>query len=222
MWLKYRPSCLFFPDLVTGSGSANPVSTARGLSTAQREACMRSLTTQKPKRLPRVKGAYRKFRAALADFRVGAPMDCVAVDIMGPLPELLRGNRYILVVVEYFTRWVEAFPLADQKARTVAHKVVELHTDQGRIFESDLFQEVCKLQEVTKTRSTPYHPGANGLVERFNHTLGSMIRSYLDSDCGDWDLYIPMLTDTYRATSHPAIGFTPNFLILGRDNDSTT
>ena len=54
VWLKYRSPCLFFPDLVTGSGSANSVRTARGLSTAQREACMRSLTTQKPKRLPRV------------------------------------------------------------------------------------------------------------------------------------------------------------------------
>ena len=54
MWLKYRPTCLFFPDLVTGSGSANTVSTARGLSATQREACMRSLTTQKPIRLPRV------------------------------------------------------------------------------------------------------------------------------------------------------------------------
>ena len=179
------------------------------------------------------KGAYRKFRAALADFRVGAPMDRVAVDIMGPLPESLRGNRYILVVVDYFTRWVEAFPLPDQKARTVAHKVVcdficrfgtplELHTDQGRTFESDLFQEVCKLLEVTKTRSTPYHPSANGLVERFNRTLGSMIRSYLDSDCGDWDLYIPMLTAAYRATSHPATGFTPNFLMLGRETMTPT
>ena len=52
--LKYRPPCLFFSDLVTGLGSANPVSTARGLSAKQREACMRSLTTQKPKQLPRV------------------------------------------------------------------------------------------------------------------------------------------------------------------------
>ena len=52
--LNIDPHICFFPDLVTGSGSANPVSTARGLSAAQREACMRSLTTQKPKRLPRV------------------------------------------------------------------------------------------------------------------------------------------------------------------------
>ena len=179
------------------------------------------------------KGAYRKFRATLVDFRVGAPMDRVAVDIMGPLPESVRGNRYILVIVDYFTRWVEAFPLPDQKAKTVAHKVVcdficrfgtplELHTDQGRTFESDLFQEICRLLEVTKTRSTPYHPSANGLVERFNRTLGSMIRSYLDGSCGDWDFYIPILTAAYRSTSHPATGFSPNLLMLGRETMTPT
>ena len=52
--LNIDPHVCFFPDLVTGSGSADTVSTARGLSATQREACMRSLTTQKPKRLPRV------------------------------------------------------------------------------------------------------------------------------------------------------------------------
>ena len=149
-------------------------------------------------------------------------MDHVVVNIMGPLPESLRGNKHLLVVEDYFTRWVEAFPLPDQKTRTVAHKVVcdficqfgtplELHTDQGRTFESDLFQEVCRLLEVTKTRSTPYHPSANGLVKRFNRTLGNMIWSYLDGNYGDWDLYITMLMAAYRATSHPATGFILTF-----------
>ena len=69
----------------------------------------------------------------------------------------------------YFTRWVEAFPLPNQEASTVATKLVEdiflrfsvpeqLHSDQGRQFEAHLITEICKLLHIHKTRTTPYHP----------------------------------------------------------------
>ena len=171
---------------------------------------------------------YRRFRAALANFRVGAPLDRIGVDLMGPLPVTDQGNRYLLVIVDYFTRWAEAFSLPDQQAETVARTLVlefvcrygaplELHSDQGRNFESALFQEVCRLFEIVKTRTSPYHPSGNGLVERFNRTLGSLIRSYLEGRPSDWDKFIPLLTSAYRSTPHPSTGFSPNFLMFGRE-----
>lgn len=174
---------------------------------------------------------YKKFRAALSNFRVGAPMDRVGIDLMGPLPASDKGNRYLLVIVDYFTRWAEAFALPDQRAETVAKTLVhefvcrfgaplELHSDQGRNFESQLFQEVCRLMNICKTRSSPYHPSSNGLVERFNRTLAGLIRSYLEKRLTDWDLYIPILTSAYRSTVHPSTGFSPNFLMLGREVSS--
>ena len=176
----------------------------------------------------RSKAAHRKHRAALKDYRVGAPLDRVAVDVMGPLPVTAQGNKYLIVVCDYFTRWVEAFPLPDQKADRVAQTFVhefvcrfgaplEVHSDQGRNFESTLFQEVCRLLHIAKTRTTALHPSSNGLVENFNGTLASMIRSSLCSHAGDWDLHIPILTAAYRSTVHTATGFTPNFLMLGRE-----
>ena len=80
---------------------------------------------------------------------------------------------------------MEAYPLPDQQAETVAKHLVtkfiaifgcplEIHSDQGRNFESALFQ-MCDLLQIRKTRSTPYHPCPNGLVERLNHTLGHML-----------------------------------------------
>ena len=171
---------------------------------------------------------YRRYKASLCKYQVGAPMDRIAIDIMGPLPVSSRGNKYILVIGDYFTRWVEAFALPDQQAETVARTLVtefvarygaplELHSDQARNFESDLFKEVCNLLDITKTRSTPYHPSSNGMIERFNKTLASMIRSYISNDHQNWDVHIPFLTSAYRSTVHPSTGFSPNFLMFGRE-----
>jgi len=112
----------------------------------------------------------------------GTPMQCVAMDILGPLSVTTRGNRYILVIADYFTKWVEAFPMPNMEATTVAQLFVSqficrfgtlefLHTDQGRNFESAIIKESCKLLGITKTRTSPYHPQSDGLVERFNRVV---------------------------------------------------
>ena len=167
-------------------------------------------------------------QAPLKDYRVGAPMDRVGIDVLGPLPKSNRGNTCLLVVADYFTRFVEAYPMPNQQAETTAHTLVseffsrygvclELHSDQGRNFESELFQEVCHMLQIKKTRSTPLRPCSNGLVERFNRTLAQMIRSFIGANMLDWDVYIPLLTAAYRSTVHPATGYTPNLLFLGRE-----
>ena len=169
-----------------------------------------------------------KPKAPLIDYRVGHPMDRLGIDILGPLPLSSRGNTCILVVADYFTRWIEAYPLPNQTAEATANALVyefmsrfgfplEIHSDQGRNFQSDLFQELCRLLEITKTRTTPYHPASNGLVERFNQTLAKMIRSFVDDHPNEWDQHLPLLTAAYRCTVHPSTGFTPNYLMLGRE-----
>ena len=108
-------------------------------------------------------------RAPLQSMVAGYPMQIVAVDIVGPFPLGESGNTYVLVASDYFTRWVEAYGIPNQEAITVATKLVDelfcrfsipeqLHSDQGRQFESNLMQEVRKLLHVNKTRTTPYHP----------------------------------------------------------------
>jgi transposase InsO family protein len=116
----------------------------------------------------------------------GYPLQMVAMDIVGPFPESLAGNTFVLVVADYFTRWTEAYPIPNQEATTVAKKLVDqfffrfsppeqLHSDQGRNFESEVITEVCKLLGVVKSRTTPYHPQSDGLIERFNRTLLDML-----------------------------------------------
>ena len=147
---------------------------------------------------------------------------------MGPFPVTVQGNRYIMVVGDYFTRWTECYPIPDQKAQTVASKIVEefvarfgvplgLHSDQGRDFESAVFKEVCSLLGLRKTRTTPYHPRSDGIVERFNGTMENMLRLWVSKSHTDWDQHLALLCMAYRAAEHESTKETPNAMMLGRE-----
>lgn len=119
------------------------------------------------------KGSPEKGKSPLQIFNVERSFERVQMDILGPLPISSSGKRYLLVIVDCFTKWVEAFPLRNIRASTIAevfvkevisrHGVpVQVHTDQGRNFESKLFREVMDLLGIRKTRSTPLHPQSDG------------------------------------------------------------
>ena len=92
-----------------------------------------------------------------------------------------------------------------------------IHSDQGRQFESNLFQEMCKLLGIHKTRTTPYHPQSDGMVERFNRTLAAMLSAYVSENHRDWDEQLPYVTMAYRSTEHETTGMSPNMLMFGRE-----
>ncbi len=92
-----------------------------------------------------------------------------------------------------------------------------LHSDQGRQFESALFQRMCSLLGINKTRTTPYHPQSDGQVERFNRTLKVMLSSYVAENQKDWDLHVSHVMMAYRASPQESTGMTPNMLMFGRE-----
>ena len=147
---------------------------------------------------------------------------------MGPLPETPRKSKYILVIGDYFSKWTEAFPLPNQEAETVVKVLVEqwvcrlgapriIHSDQGRNFESKLFKEVYQLLNMHKTRTSAYHPQSDGMVERFNRTLASMLSLFVDENQANWDTLLPYVMMAYRSSVHSSTGFTPYKVVFGQE-----
>ena len=131
------------------------------------------------------KGTGRAFKPPLQPIPVGGPFHRVGVDVL-QLPLTESGNQYVVIFLDYLTKWVEAFAVPDQSATTIAKLLVEeifcrhgapehLLSDRGANFLSSLIQDVCKYLNIKKVNTSGYHPQTDGLVERFNSTLINML-----------------------------------------------
>ena len=124
-----------------------------------------------------------KPRAPLGTLQASYPFEHLSWDIMGPLPTSEKGNRFILVVTDIFTKWVEAFPLQNTLSTTLANILVicrygvpsYLHSDQGANLCIEVVQSICDLLGIKKTHMSAYHPQGNGQVERFNRTIQAIL-----------------------------------------------
>ena len=163
---------------------------------------------------------------------VGGRGDCLAMDVVGgmdSLPQTPRGHRYILTIIDCFTRYAVAVPLVDQSAEVLIASVLgswitvygtprRILTDQGRSFESDQFAAFCNLFRISKIRTTAYHPQSNGICERFNQTLKHSLAKILSKEQqSSWDLYLGFAVFSYNLSVHSSTGFTPFYLTFGSE-----
>ena len=171
----------------------------------------------------------RKNKAPIQIFITGEPNERLQMDICGPLIKTAKGNIYILVITDMFTKYTEAYAMPNQTAETVADNLVngwikkkgpplELHTDQGANFQSKLISQVCDLLKIKKTRTSAYHPQGDGQVERFNRTMIDMIRKMVEDNSKDtWDEYLDDVVAAYNGMKHASTGYSPNYLWFGRE-----
>jgi len=152
----------------------------------------------------------------------------IACDFISGFVKTDRGNVVMMVVQDYYTKYVQVYPLPDHTAPTAAQALVDnwvllfgaplrIHSDQGREFESILFQSMLRLLGVRKTRTNPYSPQSDGLVERFNRTLITALACTVDDFQSDWDLQVKFVTHAYNCTIHASTGMSPNSLLFGED-----
>ncbi|XP_060748945.1 uncharacterized protein LOC132861438 [Tachysurus vachellii] len=150
---------------------------------------------------------------------IGVPFERLGMDLIGPLPKSARGHEYILVMVDYATRYPEAVPLRKATSQSVARELLllfsrvgipkDILSDQGTPFMSKLMMDLCRLLQLKHLRTSVYHPQTDSLVERFNQTLKSMLRKVVDQEGWSWDLLLPFVLFAIRETPQASTGFTP-------------
>ena len=172
----------------------------------------------------------RKVRAQVIPMPVPSmPFERISTDILGPLPTCQHtGNKYVLVFVDYFTKYIELVALPDIKAATVAEAFVKevvcrhgapayLHSDRGTNYLSGIVKETCKLPQITKTQTSSYHPQCNGQSERCMSIILAALAKRLDDQHDTWDRHLPFVQ--FAHNNSPCLdstGYTPAFLTYGK------
>ena len=143
---------------------------------------------------------------------VSGRFERVAMDLLDVSVISAKGYEYILVVCDYFTKYTEAYPLKDKTARSVVDALMDiwlprygfpmfLHSDQGKEFDNTMINKLSELLGTVKTKTTPYHPRSDGLVERFNRTLLAMLAMFVSREHDNWDDLLPFMMH-HRAHDH--------------------
>ncbi len=154
------------------------------------------------------------------------PFYQIGIDIVGPLPITDKGNKYIVVAVDYFTKWPEAKAIPEATAKEVATFIYEeiicrhgcpkkILSDRGSHFNNQVIQEITERFRIKHKFSTPYHPKTNGLVERFNKTLCEALAK-LTTKGVNWDLHIGSVLFAYRNKKQSSTKIEPFYLTYGR------
>ncbi|GFW20513.1 retrovirus-related Pol polyprotein from transposon 412 [Trichonephila clavipes] len=174
------------------------------------------------------KGLRKRTRGRLQLYNVGAPFERIAFGNLGPLLRSSKGNNNILVVMDYFTKWPEAYPIPDQETSTATEVLVQhwisrfgvplhLHFNQGRNFDSAVCKKLCEILAIDKTRTTTLHPQSESMVERFNWTILNSLSLLVSNNQQDWDKKLAFFLLAYRSTVLETTGYSSSRMLFGRE-----
>ncbi|UYV78461.1 hypothetical protein LAZ67_16001479 [Cordylochernes scorpioides] len=160
------------------------------------------------------------------------PFQKVGIDLLGRFPISQGKKKWIVVCTDYLTKYAVTQSLGSGEAQEIAKFLLEevilkhgaprkIVMDRGRNFQSRLIQELTKNCHIKKKTTTAYYPQTNGLTERLNRTIADMLSMYMDLDKKNWDEMLPFITFAYNTARQESTGFTPFFLVHGREAETT-
>ena len=156
------------------------------------------------------------------------PFEIVSIDIIGPFKTTKHGYKYVLVMIDLFTSWVEAAPLrsleAQETANVIFKEIITRHgcptkilTDRGTQFTASLFDAFCKKLGIKHPKVSSLHPQTNGKCERFNRFLKASLATVINEGQTNWDLLLDCCLFAYRTSINTKVQETPFYLLYGRD-----
>lgn len=165
---------------------------------------------------------------ALSPVSVSNMLEKIGIDVLGPFRTSERGNRYIIVAMEYVSKFAITKAVPRVTAEVITDfliqdifcrfgSVKEIISDRGTVFTARRVQEIIRWFGAKAIHTSAFHPQTNGLVERFNRTLLAMLSKYVSSNQRDWCLYLPLVVYAYNTSKQASTRITPYLLMYGRD-----
>ena len=174
----------------------------------------------------KTKGNNSPIKPPIGIIDANYPMDLVSIDLWDAGQVSRSGNKYVLSIIDVYSKFAWARPIPIEDEETVANALIEifcivgfpvrLHSDRGTQFTGKVLENLCKLYHVTKSHTTAYHPQGNGTVERLHQFFKHAVSSFVNSDHRNWDEVLRFLLPTYNSTMHEALGVSPSEAYLGR------
>lgn len=152
----------------------------------------------------------------------------VATDFTGPFKTSSFGNKYIMVVVDCFSKYMICIPVPNKETNTTANTLLEhwfwvfgipeqILSDQGKEYNSMLMDSICQLLDIERLKTTPYHPQCDGQSEKAVEQIKKMIRGHIDEDQEHWDLGLTQLCFSYNSSIHETTGYSPFYIMFGSE-----
>ena len=157
---------------------------------------------------------------------IHTPFDRIAMDIFGFLRRTRSGNKYVLVIMDYATKWPVGFPLCNITSETIIVCLIEVTSrlgvpkgvlsENGTNFVSTMMRQFCDRTGIHQIKPSPYHPQTDGMVERFNSTLKCLLRTPTQKGTMEWDKCLPFILWAYRGSIHKSTDNSPYELMFGQ------
>lgn len=156
------------------------------------------------------------------------PMAKISLDLSGPYPTSMSGNKYIIAFVDWFSGWPEAFSVPDKTADTVAHLLIEeifprfgcplqIVSDNGTENVNKIVKETLEILKIDHVLTSVYHPQSNAKVERFHRTLHDVLSKKLADNQHTWDMFLNQALAAIRFNVSESSKFSPFYLLYNRD-----
>ncbi|KAL1274360.1 hypothetical protein QQF64_027174 [Cirrhinus molitorella] len=162
----------------------------------------------------------------LHSIKVKEPWEVLGLDLIGPLPETARKNKYVLSMTDLYTKWVIAEPMQSKTAAEVSAiitaklylfgKVRKIITDQGKEFVCKLNDSIFNMLKIKHAVASAYHPQTNGQDERTNQNIKRTLRKYVNDNHNDWDLHLPAVVYGINTAKQYSTRHSPYFLLFHR------